>query len=209
MYKLRPSIGHTPDTPTPPGLNWDRFLGPAPMRPFNEKRFAYYWHWFWDSGNGDIEATAEGIANTLTDEAARLLGGKGEFAIITGALSAAGKSGLLALEIWRDDVNAKGGLLGRPVKLVYYDDQSNPATVPGIYTKLLDVAVAVGGDAGLVGAVEVAARGADGVDRGVELVAAAVHAHELPGAQRDDRAVVGLRRRGEAPEQARPRDAVE
>jgi len=53
-YKLRPSIGHTPDTPTPPGLNWDLFLGPARMRPFNEKRFAYYWHWFWDTGNGDI-----------------------------------------------------------------------------------------------------------------------------------------------------------
>jgi predicted dehydrogenase len=53
-YKLRPSIGHTPDIPTPPGVNWDLFLGPAPMRPFNEKRFAYYWHWFWDTGNGDI-----------------------------------------------------------------------------------------------------------------------------------------------------------
>jgi len=53
-YKLRPSIGHTPDSPTPPGLNWDMFLGPAPMRPFNQKRFAYYWHWFWDTGNGDI-----------------------------------------------------------------------------------------------------------------------------------------------------------
>jgi predicted dehydrogenase len=53
-YKMRPSIGHTPDTPTPAGLNWDLFLGPAPMRPFNEKRFAYYWHWFWDTGNGDI-----------------------------------------------------------------------------------------------------------------------------------------------------------
>ena len=53
-YKLRPSIGHTPDTPTPPGLNWDLFLGPAPMRPFNAKRFTYYWHWFWDTGNGDI-----------------------------------------------------------------------------------------------------------------------------------------------------------
>jgi predicted dehydrogenase len=53
-YKLRPSIGHTPDAPTPPGLNWDLFLGPAPMRPFNEKRFTYYWHWFWDTGNGDI-----------------------------------------------------------------------------------------------------------------------------------------------------------
>ncbi len=53
-YKQRLSIGHTPDTPTPPGLNWDMFLGPAPMRPFNQKRFAYYWHWFWDTGNGDI-----------------------------------------------------------------------------------------------------------------------------------------------------------
>jgi hypothetical protein len=53
-YKLRPSIGHTPDSPTPAGVNWDLFLGPAPLRPFNEKRFAYYWHWFWDTGNGDI-----------------------------------------------------------------------------------------------------------------------------------------------------------
>ena len=38
-YKLRPSIGHTPDTPTPPGLNWDLFLGPAPMRPVQRKAF--------------------------------------------------------------------------------------------------------------------------------------------------------------------------
>ncbi len=53
-FKRRPSIGHTPDAPTPPGLNWDLFLGPAPMRAFNQKRFAYYWHWFWDTGNGDI-----------------------------------------------------------------------------------------------------------------------------------------------------------
>ncbi len=57
----------------------------------------------------------------------------------TGGLAANGKSALLAMEVWREDVNAKGGLLGRPVEFVYYDDQSNPATVPGIYTKLLDV----------------------------------------------------------------------
>ena len=57
----------------------------------------------------------------------------------TGPLAANGKSALLAMEIWRDDINAKGGLLGRPVELVVYDDQSNPSTVPGIYTKLLDV----------------------------------------------------------------------
>ena len=58
---------------------------------------------------------------------------------LTGPLAANGKSALLAQKIWEEDVNAKGGLLGRPVKLVYYDDQSNPSTVPGIYTKLLEV----------------------------------------------------------------------
>ena len=58
---------------------------------------------------------------------------------LSGGLAAGGKSALLAMQIWRDNVNAKGGLMGRPVKLINYDDQSNPATVPGIYTKLLDV----------------------------------------------------------------------
>ena len=58
---------------------------------------------------------------------------------LTGGLAANGKAALLAMQIWEEDTNAKGGLLGRPVKLIYYDDQSNPATVPGIFTKLLDV----------------------------------------------------------------------
>jgi len=58
---------------------------------------------------------------------------------MTGGLGPNGKSALLAQKIWEEEVNAKGGLLGRQVKLVYYDDQSNPSTVPGIYTKLLDV----------------------------------------------------------------------
>src|SRR5215475_1525939 len=57
----------------------------------------------------------------------------------TGGLAPNGKSALLAQKIWEEDINAKGGLLGRPVKLIYYDDQSSPSTVPGIYTKLLDV----------------------------------------------------------------------
>ena len=58
---------------------------------------------------------------------------------LTGGVAASGKAALLAMKIWEDETNAEGGLLGRPVKLVYYDDQSNPATVPGIFTKLLDV----------------------------------------------------------------------
>ena len=57
----------------------------------------------------------------------------------TGPLGPNGKSALLAMEIWVEETNAKGGVLGRPVQLVHYDDQSNPSTVPGIYTKLLDV----------------------------------------------------------------------
>jgi branched-chain amino acid transport system substrate-binding protein len=57
----------------------------------------------------------------------------------TGGLAGGGKQALLAMEMWRDHINAKGGLLGRPVQLVYYDDQSSPATVPALYTKLIDV----------------------------------------------------------------------
>ena len=58
---------------------------------------------------------------------------------LTGGLAPNGKSALLAQKIWEEDVNRKGGLLGRPVKLVYYDDKSTPAEVPTIYTKLLDL----------------------------------------------------------------------
>jgi branched-chain amino acid transport system substrate-binding protein len=58
---------------------------------------------------------------------------------LTGGVAQNGKQLIIALELWRDDVNAHGGLLGRPVELVYYDDQSNPGNVPGIYTKLISV----------------------------------------------------------------------
>ena len=58
---------------------------------------------------------------------------------LTGGVAPNGKQILAAFEIWRDDVNAKGGLLGRPVELVYYDDQSSPANVPALYTKLITV----------------------------------------------------------------------
>ena len=58
---------------------------------------------------------------------------------LTGAGAPAGKMLQAAIEIWRDDVNAKGGLLGRPVEIIVYDDQSNPANVPNLYTKLITV----------------------------------------------------------------------
>jgi branched-chain amino acid transport system substrate-binding protein len=58
---------------------------------------------------------------------------------LTGPLAGNGKAALIAMQIWAEDVNGKGGILGRKVELVYYDDQTNPSTVPSIYNKLLDV----------------------------------------------------------------------
>lgn len=58
---------------------------------------------------------------------------------LTGGIASNGKAALLVIKMWADDLNAKGGLLGRKIDLVYYDDQSNPSTVPGIYTKLISV----------------------------------------------------------------------
>jgi predicted dehydrogenase len=53
-YKTRKSIGHTPEEPVPVGVDYDKWLGPAPERPFSKNRFHYEWHWHWDYGNGDI-----------------------------------------------------------------------------------------------------------------------------------------------------------
>jgi len=58
---------------------------------------------------------------------------------LTGGLAGNGKAALIAMQIWAEEINAKDGLLGRPVQLVYYDDQTNPSTVPAIYSKLLDI----------------------------------------------------------------------
>lgn len=52
--KPRGSIGHVKDSEIPDGVNWDKFLGPAPYRAFNKNRFHYKWHWFWDTGCGDL-----------------------------------------------------------------------------------------------------------------------------------------------------------
>src|SRR5262249_57152912 len=58
---------------------------------------------------------------------------------LTGGLADGGKQALVTYQLWAEDVNARGGLLGRKVELAYYDDQSNAATVPALYSKLLDV----------------------------------------------------------------------
>src|SRR5262245_61486506 len=92
----------------------------------------------WRSVRTLVSAAAALVLSTLAVQAADPIR-IGFSMALTGGVAANGKVLLAALEIWRDDVNAKGGLIGRPVQLVYYDDQSNPANVPGIYTKLLSV----------------------------------------------------------------------
>ncbi|MFO7617200.1 MAG: Gfo/Idh/MocA family oxidoreductase [Bacteroidales bacterium] len=51
--KPRDSFGIAADSQPPASLHYDRWLGPAPWRPYNEKRVHYNWHWHWDTGNGD------------------------------------------------------------------------------------------------------------------------------------------------------------
>ncbi len=53
-YKWRDTIGHAPQEPVPPGVHYDLWTGPAPMKPFTKNRFHYNWHWIWDTGNGDL-----------------------------------------------------------------------------------------------------------------------------------------------------------
>ena len=83
-FKRRKSIGKTPAEPVPAGIDWDKFLGPAPMRPFTMNRFRYNWHWFWDTGNGDIgnqgihemDIARWGLGDPMTPKSAVSTGGK-------------------------------------------------------------------------------------------------------------------------------------
>jgi predicted dehydrogenase len=53
-YKWRDTIGKTPVSDPPNGVDYDLWTGPAPKKPFTKNRFHYNWHWFWDFGNGDL-----------------------------------------------------------------------------------------------------------------------------------------------------------
>jgi len=53
-YRYRVPIEHVSDSPIPEGVHWDMFLGPAPYRPFNENRYIYQWHWYWDTGTTEF-----------------------------------------------------------------------------------------------------------------------------------------------------------
>jgi predicted dehydrogenase len=51
--QVRNPIGRKADQPAPAHVHYDLWLGPAPVRPFNENRYHYEWHWWWDYGSGD------------------------------------------------------------------------------------------------------------------------------------------------------------
>jgi branched-chain amino acid transport system substrate-binding protein len=108
-------------------------IGRIPMNlNFNTRTYA------WIAGAAVALAAGAIIANSAVAQTKEPI--KVGFSMaLTGPLAANGKQALLGMKIWEEETNGKGGLLGRPVKLVFYDDQSNPSTVPGIYTKLLDV----------------------------------------------------------------------
>jgi predicted dehydrogenase len=89
-FRRRFSIGHTPDEPPPPGLNWDEFLGPAQWKPYSKNKYAYNWHWFWDTGNGDI-------GNQGVHEMDIALWGLGRTAWPVSVSSTGGKY------VWKDD----------------------------------------------------------------------------------------------------------
>src|SRR5581483_5783067 len=84
-----------------------------------------------------LVAPAFGVSRAFAQGAAPIKIGFGM--ALTGPLAVNGQQALLGAQIWAEEVNAKGGLLGRQVQLIHYDDQSNPSNVPGIYTKLLEV----------------------------------------------------------------------
>jgi len=80
---------------------------------------------------------APAFSTTVIGEAAPIK--IGSSMAMTGGLGPNGKSSLLAIKLWEEDVNTRGGLLGRKVQVIFRDDQSNGSTVPGIYAQLLDV----------------------------------------------------------------------
>src|SRR5688572_11033074 len=57
IHGRRQPIGVAADSPVPPGVHYDMWLGPAPLRPFNDNHFHYHWHWFWEYGTTDLGNT--------------------------------------------------------------------------------------------------------------------------------------------------------
>ncbi len=85
-YKGRPSIGFKPNGSPPAEVDFNLWLGPAPEQPYHENLVHYNWHWFWDTGNGDI-------GNQGVHQMDVALWGLGEPGLPKNALSLGGRFG--------------------------------------------------------------------------------------------------------------------
>jgi predicted dehydrogenase len=121
-FRRRFSIGHTPDQPVPAGIDWERFLGPAQMKPFSTNKFAYNWHWFWDTGNGDM-------GNQGAHEMDMALWGLGREGYPQTVSSAGGKF------VWKDDQETPNTLqttFSFPDAQLSFDTRNLPTPPEGI-----------------------------------------------------------------------------
>ena len=65
IYNPRESIGRQENSPVPEGVNYDLWMGPTKEQPFNPNRFHYNWHWFWETGNGEIGNNGPHMADLI------------------------------------------------------------------------------------------------------------------------------------------------
>jgi branched-chain amino acid transport system substrate-binding protein len=130
--RCRPVIDN--ETGAYDNLTKEKHQREAGMTVRSSPRGAVFWAAIWRIGFGVTLAVLLGLS-VHADEPIKI----GFSTSLTGGLASSGKANLLAQQIWQEKINAGGGLLGRSVQLVYYDDQSKADTVPGIYAKLINV----------------------------------------------------------------------
>jgi branched-chain amino acid transport system substrate-binding protein len=130
--RCRPVIDN--ETGAYDNLTKEKHQREAGMTVRSSPRGAVFWAAIWRIAFGVTLAVLLGLS-VHADEPIKI----GFSTSLTGGLASSGKANLLAQQIWQEKINAGGGLLGRSVQLVYYDDQSKADTVPGIYAKLINV----------------------------------------------------------------------
>jgi len=71
VYRPRLSIGRKANCDVPQGVHYDLWMGPSANQPFNPNRFHYNWHWFWETGNGEIGNNGPHLADLAIHGAGR------------------------------------------------------------------------------------------------------------------------------------------
>lgn len=66
LKSMHADMGNPPDAPTPPGLDYDQWLGPAPLRPFNPRHYDFYFYYFWDYSGGMLSAWGVHLFDIVT-----------------------------------------------------------------------------------------------------------------------------------------------